>query len=117
VRTGIAVIPNNLTTRIANEEMMSESPVVIDNTDENQLEIQTDGHVAYLSYDLAGNRLRLIHTEVPAELQGRGYANTLVRFALERAQRDGLHIVPICPFVRTYLKRHPEWAELVATTW
>jgi uncharacterized protein len=68
---------------------------------------------AHLQYAQADGLLRLIHTEVPPEFRGHGYASHLARAALEYAREAHLRVVPICPFVRTYLARHPEYAALV----
>ncbi|HVC19282.1 MAG TPA: GNAT family N-acetyltransferase [Vicinamibacterales bacterium] len=70
--------------------------------------------VALLQYrfDAAGDFV-LIHTEVPPSLRGRGLADRLARTALEYARDHRLVVVPLCPFVRAYLDRHPEFTPLV----
>jgi predicted GNAT family acetyltransferase len=83
--------------------------MVIDNTALGRFEIAVDGQLAFLTYAVSDGRIRLIHTEVPPALQGQGYASRLTRAALERAQREHLRVVPLCPFVRAYLRRHPEY--------
>jgi hypothetical protein len=55
----------------------------------------------------------LVHTEVPPALEGRGYASRLARTALDFARAHSLHVVPQCPFVKTYIQRHPDYDELV----
>ncbi|MEP7028866.1 MAG: GNAT family N-acetyltransferase, partial [Candidatus Eisenbacteria bacterium] len=51
--------------------------------------------------------------EVPEALAGRGVANALARHALEAARARGLHVVPLCPFVASYIRRHDEYADLI----
>jgi len=80
---------------------------VIDNTAQSQFELTVDGQTAVLVYERTPDALSLIHTEVPAALRGRGLAEQLVKAALERGRADGLRIVAICPYVRTYLRKHP----------
>src|SRR5262249_35231545 len=63
------------------------------------------------------DRLVLLHTEVPAALGGRGLGGRLVRAAVERASGEGLTVVPLCPFARTWLERHPDVAENVTVDW
>ena len=63
---------------------------------------------AELTYQLRGSRIVLVHTGVPRELQGHGLADALAHAALEYARANQLEVVPDCPFVRAYLKRHPE---------
>ena len=90
--------------------MESTQPPVIDNQAERQFELHADGGVSVLTYRITGDRIRLIHTEVPRALRGRGYADLLAHAALERAAREHLRVVPLCPFVKGYLDRHPEYA-------
>ena len=87
---------------------------VTDNQAERRFELHADGEMSILTYRISGDRIRLIHTEVPRELRGRGYADMLARAALESAARNHLRVVPLCPFVRAFLERHPEYDALVA---
>ena len=77
-----------------------------------RLEIERDGHVAYLEYTLAGTVLQLIHSEVPP-LRGRGLASELAHSALEWARDQALKVDVVCPSVNAYLEKHPEYADLV----
>lgn len=86
---------------------------VIDNEAERRFELHANGEMSVLTYRIAGDRIRLIHTEVPRDQRGHGYADMLARAALERAARDHLRVVPLCPFVRGFLERHPEYNSLV----
>jgi predicted GNAT family acetyltransferase len=95
----------------------AESPVVVNNAAEGRFEIRMDGEIAFLQYEPGRKLIRLVHTEVPDGLQGRGLAGQLARAAFEYTQANGLKAVVLCPFVRTYVKRHPEYAPLVATEW
>lgn len=90
---------------------------VEDRPDEERFVLIEDGHTAELVYHLNGDRFVLIHTEVPDELGGRGLGGVLVRAALERAKRDGLTIVPNCPFARSWLEKHPDEIGDVAIAW
>ena len=73
---------------------------VIDLPEQGRFELDADGHAAELVYRVVGDRLVLIHTEVPVALGGRGIGGRLVQAAVERAAADGLTIVPRCPFAR-----------------
>jgi predicted GNAT family acetyltransferase len=86
---------------------------VINNVAGGRFEIDEGSQLASLRYSERNRKLYLIHTEVPEALQGRSYASTLARTALEYAKREHLRVVPVCPFVRAYLRRHPEYASLV----
>ena len=63
--------------------------------------------------DRGGGVIALLHTEVDTHLRRRGLGAALVTGALDDARARGLHVVPICPFVEAFVRRHPEYAELV----
>jgi predicted GNAT family acetyltransferase len=96
---------------------VSDALPVTDNQAESRFEVSDGGYLAELRYHRSGKRLALIHTEVPEELEGRGIGGMLVTEAVDRAAREGLTIVPYCPFARGWLERHPDVAERVAIDW
>jgi uncharacterized protein len=73
-----------------------------------RFEIQADGHTAGLSYRIDGDRILLLHTWVPAAVEGRGIGSALVRAAVANAREKGLTVVPVCGFVRHWLDMHPD---------
>jgi uncharacterized protein len=88
---------------------------VRDNPDKRRYEALVDDQVAGVLFYRAGEgELILVHTEVDEGFEGQGIGSRLVAGALEDIRMRGLRIVPICPFVRAYLERHPEHADLVA---
>jgi len=87
---------------------------VIDNEAENQYEVHAEGEVAVLTYQRQGRRITFFHTGVPPALERRGIAGTLARTALEAARADGLEVVPLCPYVAAYIRRHQEYLPLVS---
>lgn len=86
---------------------------VTDNASAKQYEAHIEGAIARIEYIRAKNRIYLTHTEVPSSLEGKGIGSTLVLKVLEDIERQDLILVPMCPFVALYLKRHPEWKKLV----
>jgi hypothetical protein len=88
--------------------------VVRDNEAEEQFELEVDGQVALLAYFREGATIYYPHTEVPSSLRRHGLAARLSRYALDHARTNGLNVVPGCPYVRAYIRRHPEYADLVA---
>ncbi|MER6946348.1 GNAT family N-acetyltransferase [Nonomuraea sp. NPDC000554] len=87
---------------------------VIDNAMESRFEVLVDGRVAgFAEYRLAPAKIVFTHTEVLPEFEGQGLASTLVKQALEMSGDTGLRVVPLCPYVASYIKRHPEYQGLV----
>ena len=82
---------------------------VVDNPSEHQFEAHVDGRVALVSYIRNGNTVILTHTEVPAELQGRGLGTVLARGVLDQAKRAGWNVIVKCPFLTKFIERHPEY--------
>jgi len=98
-------------------EQVSDSADVIDNTDASRFELRADGRLAELVYHVRGDRLVLVHTEVPIEMEGHGVGGRLVTAAVDRAVREGLTLVPLCPFARGWLQRHPDAASKAVIDW
>lgn len=90
---------------------------VRDNQASSRLEIAADGEIAELVYRVRAGRLVLVHTGVPESLGGRGLGGALVRAALAKAANGGLTVVPLCPFARDWLERHPGEATAVTIDW
>jgi predicted GNAT family acetyltransferase len=93
---------------------MADEAAVTDNPGKHRYETPIGDAVAFLTYndDPDGARV-FVHTEVPPAFEGRGIGGRLVKTALDDARRDGRRVVPKCPFVRSYIERHPEYADLV----
>jgi uncharacterized protein len=80
----------------------------------DRFEVTVDGELAgFLVYRSRKGLLALIHTEVEERFEGRGLGGRLARFALERAREEGLAVLPFCPFVNEWIRRHPEYSDLV----
>jgi uncharacterized protein len=86
---------------------------VHDNTSAQRYEMDVAGKTAFISYRRAGDIVVLLHAEVPQELSGRGLGKALVQATLELARSRGEKIVPRCPFIASYIKRHPHFQDLV----
>ena len=98
-------------------EPVSDSAEVTDNPDGSRFELRADGRLAELVYHVRGDRLVLVHTEVPVEMEGHGVGGRLVTAAVDRAVREGMTLVPLCPFARGWLQRHPDAASKAVIDW
>jgi len=78
-----------------------------------RFEIEQDGAVAYLEYSQSSGVLELIHTEVPKQLRHQGLASALAEMALQYAREHNLKVDVICPTVREYIGKHPEYSDLI----
>jgi uncharacterized protein len=93
---------------------MDDEPTLTDNPDKHRFELAIDGEVAAFSeYNVLKGALLFTHTEVMPEHEGKGLGGKLVAFALDDVRRLGLHAVPACPFVAGYIRKHPEYLDLV----
>lgn len=87
---------------------------VIDNPDMSRFEVRSGGRLAgRAEYRLRPGKIVLTHTEVDAAFEGRGLAGQLARGALDAARERGLRVVPLCPYIARYIRRHPEYVPLV----
>ena len=87
--------------------------VVVDNPAASRFEAATPEGLAVAEYVKHGTTIIFTHTEVPDAARGGGVANALARTALDAARRDGLTVVPRCPFFAVYVKRHHEYDDIV----
>ena len=87
---------------------------VRDSKAQSRFELDVEDAVAFANYRLAPGSVIITHTETPRALRGRGIASELVKGALEIIRADGMKVVAGCGFVVDYLRKHPEFADLVA---
>lgn len=90
------------------------SPEIRHLPDARRFEIDTDGHTGVLDYSEQGDRVSFDHVVVPDAIGGRGVAGQLTRFALDHAREQGWRVIPRCPYVKRWIERHPEYADIVA---
>jgi uncharacterized protein len=96
--------------------MASTEQTVTRNTDHRRFELLTDDKLSIIAYvELDDHTLALVHTEVHPDLEGQGVGSRLVVQVFDYVETNGLKIVPLCPFVAAYIKRHPDWQRIVST--
>ena len=90
--------------------------IITHNAETHRFEVHESGHTAYLQYyQLPDGVVDFAETETPLEIRGRGIATAIIKGALEWARSQGYRIVPGCPFVATYVNRHTEYSDLLAS--
>jgi predicted GNAT family acetyltransferase len=87
---------------------------LVKNDDKKRFEISIDGHFAFIDFKERGDIISLIHTETEPELAGKGAAAAVVEKTLQYLQDHHKALMPYCPYVFAYIKRHPEWKEIVS---
>jgi predicted GNAT family acetyltransferase len=92
----------------------AENIAVRDNPGELRYELLLDEMVVgEILYRLAPDHVVLLHTEVLPSFENKGLGARLVAGALDDIRARGSHVVPLCPFVRSYIRRHHDYADLV----
>ena len=86
---------------------------VVDNKAQQRFELVVDGHLAVAFYKRDGDVITFIHTEVPAELGGRGVGSKLVQGALDQVRSAGRKVIAECPFVKAWIGKHSEYRDLL----
>ena len=87
---------------------------LIVNEIENQFELQLEGGKAVVEYILTGDKINLIHTEVPQQFSGKGIAGILVKKVLEYIKDKNWILTPSCSYVAKYVDNHPEYHSLLS---
>jgi len=86
---------------------------IINNTVKQRYELAVDGHIAATYYEIADGVITFVHTEVPPELGGKGIGSKLIKGALDRVRTDGLKVIAQCPFVKGWIDKHADYADLL----
>lgn len=88
-------------------------------TDDVRLQLNDAGQGAFLIQDgeeqlgemeisITGGNLTVYHTEVSPKAEGKGFAKRLLAAMVDHARKNGLNVIPLCPYVHAQFKRHPD---------
>lgn len=94
-------------------ELNDQSLEVINNPEKKRFEIKVGDHLAKAEYILTKTRIIFTHTEVPPALEGQGIGARLARFGLDYARQNQLQVMPLCPYIAAYIRKHPEYQDLL----
>ncbi|WP_435354877.1 GNAT family N-acetyltransferase [Emticicia sp. SJ17W-69] len=86
---------------------------IIQNHEKKRFEIHVEGKIAFQEYIQTEKDFIITHTEVPQSLEGRGLGSLLAKNALEYTEKAGLKMMPLCPFMATYIAKHREYEHLL----
>jgi uncharacterized protein len=93
-------------------EIELEKIEIVHNPAENRFETWVDGHLAKLDYMESGDTIVMTHVGVPVEFRGQGLAGVITKAGLEYAKSKSLRVVPMCSYVRAFIKRNPQYSDL-----
>lgn len=86
-----------------------------DNPDRHRFELRSGAEVAAFSeYNVVKGALLFTHTEVSPAFEGKGLGSQLIAYALDEVRRRGLHAIPACPFVAAFIRKHPDYLDVVS---
>jgi hypothetical protein len=86
-----------------------------DNREQNRFEVTVDGaRAGFIDYHAQPGLITLLNTEIDPAFEGRGIGTHFVAGVLDEIRGRGAHVLPICPFIRAFIQRHPEYNDLVA---
>jgi uncharacterized protein len=94
----------------------TDAPVVTDNPAASRYELHVGSELAgFVTYQMRKHDtvISLLHTEVEPAFQGAHLATHLARYSLDDARERGLSVLPFCPYIASWIKKHPDYADLV----
>ncbi|BCB17606.1 GNAT family N-acetyltransferase [Bosea sp. ANAM02] len=86
---------------------------VVENPAQNRFELTLDGGTALVAYRRDGERLVLVHTEVPSQFAGQGIGSKLAKGVFELLRASGRKAVVRCEFLKGWIAKHPEYEDVV----
>ncbi|SHF44463.1 GNAT family N-acetyltransferase [Pedobacter caeni] len=86
---------------------------LVKNQEAKRFELKVGEYTTFIDYKEHDKKIWLIHTEAPEELQGKGAATAVIEKTLNYIEENGYTLIPLCPLVAAYLKRHPDWNRIV----
>lgn len=86
---------------------------LINDTSSRQFEMEVEGRMAKVEYELNGTKMFLTHAKVPKALEGLGVGVAIVERVFSYIEENNLKLVPMCAFVTEHLRKHPEWKRIV----
>jgi len=84
---------------------------IVHNEAQKRFELNIDGELALVDYIKSSQRIIFTHTEVPVALEGQGIGSKLAKHVLQFSKDNDLKVQPMCPFIRGYIQKHPEWQD------
>ncbi|MES2591650.1 MAG: GNAT family N-acetyltransferase [Bacteroidota bacterium] len=94
---------------------MASEHIIINNEKQLHFEFHEGDEIAFIEYRFHNNNIALMHTLVPKSMEGKGIASALAAYAFKYAKEHNKPVMVYCPYISTYLKRHPELLDQIAS--
>jgi predicted GNAT family acetyltransferase len=114
IKKSTALLPPARYTLLKTNRSLHMADTIHDNVASHRFELEVEGHIAFVAYKRERGIVTLVHTEVPKVLAGRGIGGKLAKGVLDLLRANGAKIVVECPFIASYIEKHPEYRELLA---
>ncbi|HEY8405087.1 MAG TPA: GNAT family N-acetyltransferase [Flavobacteriales bacterium] len=88
---------------------------LINNAEMRQFEMMVNGHKAVVEYEINDGKMYLTHAQVPEEIRHQGVGEALAEKIMMYLETKNLKLVPMCSFIKYFLKKSPQWQKLIAT--
>jgi predicted GNAT family acetyltransferase len=89
---------------------------VVDAPERHRFDLLVDGeHAGLADYQVRGDRVTVVHSEVDPAFRGQGLGHELARQTLDQLRARGAQVVPACPFFAAYVREHHEWDDILAS--
>jgi len=85
------------------------------NTNTKRFELEVEGQISSVNFDIEGDKIYLAHAHVPASQRNRGIASVLTEKVLQQVEADGLKAVLMCSYIQAYVHKHPEWKRIISS--
>jgi predicted GNAT family acetyltransferase len=93
---------------------MENEYVVEHNKEQSKFQVKFDsGEIAFIDYKLYPGKIMLIHTQVPEDMAGKGFAGFLAKYALNYAKSENLRVHIYCSFIAGYVLKHKEYNGMI----
>ena len=96
------------------DSLGSETSGVFHNLAQQRFELRVGDALCLIDYRLSPGKIVIYHTEVPQPLERRGLAACMTRAAFAFARSQNLQVEPLCPYTASFMRKHPEYADLLA---
>jgi uncharacterized protein len=99
---------------VTTPEQAADEILVLDNTDQRRYDLYVgEARAGFADYHSQPGLITIMDTQIEPAFEGQGIGSEFIRGVLDDIRRQDAKVLPVCPFVRSFLQRHPEYGDLV----